>query len=87
MMTAEKESELRIRGWGIAEEIGGMRIWNIRDMKIDTLNRITGIMNQGKMKIRGIGEQQIQGLIQEGGRLGIGGQIITINIKRVKIWE
>jgi hypothetical protein len=54
-------------------------------MKIDTLNRITGIMNQGKMKIRGIGEQQIQGLIQEGGRLGIGGQIITINIKRVKI--
>jgi hypothetical protein len=40
-------------------------------------------MIRGKIKIPGIGEQQIQGLIQ--GRLGIGERIIIINIKKVKI--
>lgn len=56
-------------------------------MKIDTLLKINmkGIMIRGKMKIQGIGELQIQGLIQGEGRQGIGEQIITINIKEMKI--
>ena len=88
MMIAKRGSELRIEGWGIVGEIGGTKISNIRDMKIDTIYRINmiEIMIREKMKIQDIGEQQIQGLIQEGMRLGIGEQIITINIKRMKIW-
>jgi hypothetical protein len=74
----------KIKGWEIAEEIEGMKISNIRDIKIDQHYRIDRIMIRGKIKIPGIGEQQIQGLIQ--GRLGIGERIIIINIKKVKIW-
>ena len=60
-----------------------MKIPNIRDIKIDQHYRIDRIMIRGKIKIPGIGEQRIQGLIQ--GRLGIGERIIIINIKKVKI--
>jgi len=56
-------------------------------MKIDTHHRINmrEIMIRGKMKTQGIGEQQIQGLIQGEERLDIGGRIIIINIKETKI--
>jgi hypothetical protein len=68
-------------------EIGDTKISNIRDMKIDTLYRINmkEIMIRGEMKIQGIGEQQIQELIQGEVKLDIGERIIIINIKKVKI--